>query len=50
MDTTTTAQVLTWMVERTISAHCRQDEGPGDEAIARTLGRSIWLTIYGDAR
>ncbi|MFG2088612.1 MULTISPECIES: hypothetical protein [unclassified Spirillospora] len=35
------------MVERTIQAHCHHDEGPGDDRIARTLARSIWLTVYG---
>jgi TetR/AcrR family transcriptional regulator, ethionamide resistance regulator len=50
MHTPTTAQVLIWMVERTISAHCHHDEGPGDEQIARTLARSIWLTVYGAPR
>ncbi|MFC5754476.1 TetR/AcrR family transcriptional regulator [Actinomadura rugatobispora] len=49
MDTPTTAQVLIWTVERTISAHCHHDEGPGDDRIARTLARSIWLIIYGVA-
>ncbi|MBO2458407.1 TetR/AcrR family transcriptional regulator [Actinomadura violacea] len=52
MDVRTTAQVLIWTVERTVSAHCRHDappgdEGAGDERIARTLARSIWLTVYG---
>ena len=52
MDVRTTAQVLIWTVERTISAHCHHDEGTGDEGtgderIARTLARSIWLTVYG---
>ncbi|MWA04108.1 TetR family transcriptional regulator [Actinomadura sp. LD22] len=47
MDVRTTAQVLIWTVERTISAHCHHDEGTGDERIARTLARSIWLTVYG---
>ncbi|MEU5879658.1 TetR/AcrR family transcriptional regulator [Spirillospora sp. NPDC047279] len=50
MDTPTTAQLLTWMVERTIAAHCRLDEGAGDEQMAHTLARSIWLTIYGVER
>jgi len=47
MDVPTTAQVLIWMVERTIAGHCRHDEGPGDERVARTLARVIWLTVYG---
>ncbi|GAA0233054.1 hypothetical protein GCM10009527_031990 [Actinomadura nitritigenes] len=47
MDVRTTAQVLIWTVERTISAHCHHDEGTGDERIARTLARTIWLTVYG---
>ncbi|MGW2311723.1 TetR/AcrR family transcriptional regulator [Actinomadura luteofluorescens] len=47
MDVRPTAQVLIWTVERTISAHCHHDEGAGDERIARTLARTIWLTVYG---
>ncbi|TDD89116.1 TetR/AcrR family transcriptional regulator [Actinomadura darangshiensis] len=46
MHTPTTAQVLIWTVERTVSAHCHHDEGPGDEQMARTLARTIWLTVY----
>jgi TetR/AcrR family transcriptional regulator, ethionamide resistance regulator len=47
MDPATTAQLLTWMVERTISVHCRFDSGDGDERLAQNLARSIWLTVYG---
>ncbi|QFG24232.1 TetR/AcrR family transcriptional regulator [Actinomadura sp. WMMB 499] len=48
LDARTTAQVLIWTVERTISAHCHHDDGgAGDERIARTLARTIWLTVYG---
>ncbi|GGU97728.1 hypothetical protein GCM10010182_12560 [Actinomadura cremea] len=46
LDARTTAQVLIWTVERTISAHCHHDEGAGDERISRTLARTIWLTVY----
>ena len=42
-----TALVLTWSVERALSLHCRHDSGKGDEAITQTLGRMIWLTVYG---
>ena len=47
LDPATTARILTWMVERTISVHCRLDPGSGDEQLAHDLARSIWLTIYG---
>ncbi|OLT13131.1 hypothetical protein BJF79_21270 [Actinomadura sp. CNU-125] len=47
MDAASTAQVLIWTVERTISAHCHHDEGGGDARMARTLARTIWLTVYG---
>jgi hypothetical protein len=47
IDPATTAQLLTWMVERTISVHCRVDDGIGDERLAQNLARSIWLTVYG---
>lgn len=45
----TTAQVVTWMVERNISVHCRLDDGAGDDRLAKDLARSIWLTVYGTA-
>ncbi|MEO3788290.1 TetR/AcrR family transcriptional regulator [Actinocorallia sp. B10E7] len=48
LDSPTTAALLTWMVERTISMHCRDDDTAGDEQLARSLGRAIWLTVYGD--
>ena len=44
-----TADVLTWMVERTLSHHVRVDDGSGDERVAAALGRAIWLTTYGVA-
>jgi AcrR family transcriptional regulator len=47
LDPATTAQILTWMVERTISVHCRIDPGTGDERLAHNLARAIWLIIYG---
>jgi AcrR family transcriptional regulator len=49
LDSPTTAALLTWMVERTISMHCRDDDTGGDEQVARSLGRAIWLTVYGDS-
>lgn len=48
LDTNTTAHLLTWMVERTISMHCRNNDTTTDEQAAHTLARAIWLTIYGD--
>lgn len=49
LNAATTAQVVTWMVERNISVHCRLDDGSGDERLAKDLARSIWLTVYGTA-
>jgi TetR/AcrR family transcriptional regulator, ethionamide resistance regulator len=49
LDAATTARIVTWMVERNISLHCRLDDGSGDERLAADLGRSIWLTTYGKA-
>lgn len=49
LDPAATADLLTWMVERTLSHHVRVDDGSGDERVAAALGRAIWLTTYGDA-
>jgi TetR/AcrR family transcriptional regulator, ethionamide resistance regulator len=49
LDPATTARIVTWMVERNISLHCRLDDGSGDARLASDLGRSIWLTTYGRA-
>lgn len=49
LDPASTAQIVTWMVERNITVHCRLDDGGGDERLAADLGRSIWLTVYGSA-
>lgn len=46
LDPATTASVLTWTVERTISMHCRTAPPAADPALAHTLARSIWLTVY----
>ncbi|WP_344236078.1 hypothetical protein [Actinocorallia libanotica] len=49
LDSPTTAALLTWMVERTISMHCRDDDTSGDAQVARSVGRAVWLAVYGDA-
>ncbi len=49
LDPATTAALLTWMVERTLSMHCRTDDTTADAQTAVSLGRAIWLTVYGDA-
>lgn len=49
LDPSTTASVLTWMVERTISMHCRTQPPAADPPLARTLARAIWLTVYAAA-
>lgn len=46
-DPVTTARILTWMFERSISTHCRLDDGAGDDALARDLSRIVWLTVQG---
>ncbi|MBF6330701.1 TetR/AcrR family transcriptional regulator [Nocardia transvalensis] len=48
VDPTTTAFVLIAMVEKSIREYTRVP-GITDELLAETLGRAIWLTVYGDA-
>jgi AcrR family transcriptional regulator len=47
LDPAATADLLTWLVERTLSHHVRVDDGSGDERVAAALGRAIWLVTYG---
>ncbi|GAB3465885.1 TetR/AcrR family transcriptional regulator [Actinophytocola sediminis] len=47
LDPANTARLLASMVERTISVHCGVAGQDQDPAMARTLARSIWLTVYG---
>ncbi|KQY32599.1 MULTISPECIES: TetR/AcrR family transcriptional regulator [Nocardia] len=49
LDPRATALVLTSMVERTISVAFAVETGIGEEELADSLGRAIWLVIYGDA-
>ena len=49
LDPTATALVLTSMVERAITVVFSADTGVDDAQLAAALGRSIWLTVYGDA-
>ncbi|WP_158891427.1 TetR/AcrR family transcriptional regulator [Amycolatopsis anabasis] len=49
LDPATTAYALTWMVERAVFHHFTSHDPAGDHRLAATLGRAIWLTIYGDA-
>lgn len=44
-----TALVLTAMVERTIAVAFSVETGVSDEELAESLGRAIWLVVYGDA-
>lgn len=48
IDPVTTAIVLTAMVERSIQYAFLADPAPDDDQLARTLGRTIWLTVYGE--
>lgn len=48
VDIPSTAVVLTCMVERSIDFLLGTDSA-GDEQMAQSLGRAIWLTVYGDA-
>ncbi len=49
LDPAATALVLAAMVERSISTAFAVRTGISDAELARTLGRSIWLVVYGDA-
>ncbi|WP_236573666.1 TetR/AcrR family transcriptional regulator [Nocardia caishijiensis] len=50
LDPSTTALVLTSMVERTLTVAFATDTGISDDDLAASLGRAIWLVVYGDAR
>lgn len=50
LDPAATANLLTWMVERTLSHHVRFDDGSGDARAAAALGRAIWMITYGAGR
>jgi TetR/AcrR family transcriptional regulator, ethionamide resistance regulator len=49
LDPRATALILTSMVERTISVAFAAETGIGEQELAESLGRAIWLVIYGDA-
>lgn len=49
LDPRATALVLTSMVERTIAVAFAAETGIGEEELAASLGRAIWLVVYGDA-
>lgn len=49
VDSTATALVLTAMVERSITAAFAANSVVTDAALAESLGRAIWLVVYGDA-
>lgn len=49
IDVMSTAVVLTSMVERSITVAFMADSPIDDERLARSLGRAIWLVVYGDA-
>ncbi|MFI2473008.1 TetR/AcrR family transcriptional regulator [Nocardia xishanensis] len=49
VDPIATAVVLTAMVERSITAAFAANSVVTDEALAESLGRAIWLVVYGDA-
>ncbi|WP_067895634.1 TetR/AcrR family transcriptional regulator [Nocardia vaccinii] len=48
IDPASTAIVLTAMVERSIQYAFFATPAPDDDVLARTLGRTIWLTVYGE--
>ncbi|CCF63290.1 TetR/AcrR family transcriptional regulator [Nocardia cyriacigeorgica] len=49
IDPAATALVLTSMVERSIAVAFSADTCISDDVLADTLGRAIWLVVYGDA-
>ncbi|NKX85967.1 TetR/AcrR family transcriptional regulator [Nocardia coubleae] len=50
LDPQSTALVLTSMVERTLTVAFASETGITDEELAASLGRAIWLVVYGDAQ
>lgn len=50
MDSEETAQVLTWMVERSCVQMLREPPGIADDRLANTLAEVIWATIHFDDR
>ena len=46
-----TTQFICWATERTLTQHILDHpNGEQDAQVARAIGRSIWLGLYGDAR
>lgn len=49
VDLKTLVFALVSMVERTATVHIRHGDPADDERIASSVGRAVWLAIYGDA-
>ena len=48
IDPAMASRVVAWAVERNIARHVAVDDGGGDDALAATLARMMWATLYGD--
>jgi hypothetical protein len=46
VDTRTTAFIIVWSVERSISEHVRAAGPRADAAFARALARAAWVMIF----
>jgi AcrR family transcriptional regulator len=43
------ARMAAWSIERTVTQCVAHGDPAGDEALARTLARGLWLLVFGDA-
>ena len=50
VDITTTAEIMCWATERSIIQHILERPESDDDRLAAALARTLWLTMYGDAR
>lgn len=48
IDPAMASRVVAWAVERNLARHVVTDGGAGDDALAATLARMMWATLYGE--
>ena len=48
IDPAMASRVVAWAVERNLARHVVVDDGAGDDALASTLARMMWATLYGE--
>lgn len=49
VDVDSLARMAAWSIERTVSMHVADQPSSTDERLARTMGRSLWLMVFGTA-